>query len=382
MALGNIVVNALNLAQGDFPTVEKFFLFIGVSANAPVTVGGVHFINGQTDLDAMFGSDYSDLKLQISKAKANAGTTWACCAVEVNSFADWDEAVDAAMLLDVKVEAIVVCPPVTGSSDFTAMNNKAIDINTNYGRRVFFIATTRAPAEVPGSPPTVEEWADYGAAMTTLTDGINAPRVMPVPRIFDEWPGMLAGRLCNDQTSVADTPMRVETGALVGIDKPNLPHDGLNQIYNNAIAKQLNDARMTVPQVYPDYPGVFCSDGQTLDAPIGDFAVIENLRVVDKAARAVRLVLIGLVGNRRFNSTPIGEAWAITKLSRPLFEMSRSLVFQGLPVPAEIKPPQSGDVAINWLTRTQVEVFLKVRPFDIPKEITANIVLDLSAPVN
>jgi len=27
-----------------------------------------------------------------------------------------------------------------------------------------------------------------------------------------------------------------------------------------------------------------------------------------------------------------------------------------------------------------VEVFMKARPFDIPKDITANIMLDLSAP--
>lgn len=67
-------------------------------------------------------------------------------------------------------------------------------------------------------------------------------------------------------------------------------------------------------------------------------------------------------------------------MMRPLREMSRSTVFQGIPFPAELKPPQDGDIVVTWITRTQVEVFMKARPFEIPKEITANIVLDLSAP--
>jgi hypothetical protein len=374
VALGKITVNALNLAQGPFPTVEKYFLFIGAGLTNQDTV---LFLNTDSDLDTELGAAESEIKTQIKAARDNAGQNWACVAVPVANGALWDDAVDLAMNQDIRVEGIVICTPIAAQADLTAMQTKALEINTVYGRRVFFIACAAA---IDPTPSTGQTWSTYITALTALTSGASAYRVSVVPNIFPEAIGIYAGRLCSYGTSVADTPMRVETGPLVGVGQSDLPEDKDGVKYSNAHAKSLNDQRYTVPQLYADYPGVFWSDGQTLDAPTGDYTVIENLRVVDKAARAVRLVLIDLLGNRRFNSTPIGEAWAISKLMRPLYEMSRSYAFQGIPFPAELKPPKDGDVAINWITRTQVEVFLIARPFEIPKDITANIVLDLSAP--
>jgi hypothetical protein len=375
MALGKITVNALNLNQGPFPTVEKYFLFIGVGAT---NVGTLLFLNGDSDLDTELGAADSEIKRQIKAAKANAGQNWACCAIPVADGALWAAAFDMAMNNNVKVEACVICTPVVAAADLTAMHTKAVDTNTSYGRRLFFIAAADA---IDPTPTTGDTWAAYVTAMTALTTGLAAMRVTVVPYIFNDAVGIYAGRLCNDQTSVADTPMRVNTGALVGRDQSMLPEDKDGIIYNNAHAKALNDQRFSVPQFYPDYEGLYWSDGQTLDAAIGDYTVIENLRVVDKAARAVRLVLISLVGDRRFNSTPAGTAWAISRLMRPLREMSRSTVFQGIPFPAELKSPVDGDIAITWITRTQVQIFIKARPFEIPKDLTANIILDLTAPV-
>ena len=374
MALGKITVNALNLAQGDFPTVERYFLYVGV---APTNVGNIVFINGDTDLDTVLGSATSDLKTQLKAAKANAGQNWACVAAPVANGALWAPAVDKAMNQDVKVEAIVICSPVTAAADLTAMQTKASDINATFGRRLFFMASAIAIDPTAGTGQT---WSAYITAMTALVSGVSANRVVVVPRISADALGILAGRLCNDQASVADTPMRVQTGALIGLSPEGLAVDKDGVRYNNAHAKALNDVRFSVPQLYADYPGVFWSDGQTLDAPTGDYAVIENLRTVDKAARAVRLVLISLVGDRRFNSTTVGEAWAINNLMRPLREMSKSYTFNGIPFPSELKAPVDGDVAINWVTHTRVEVYMLARMFEIPKEITANIVLDLSAP--
>lgn len=375
MALGKVTVNALNLQQGEFPTVEKFFLFIGVGLT---NQDEVLFLNTDSDLDAELGAAASEIKTQVAAARSNAGQNWACAAIPVADGSAWSAAVDIAMAQDVRVEAVVVCTPVTAGSALTAMQTKALDINTQYGRRLFFIATTRV---IDPTPVTGDTWSEYIADLTAITSGLNAYRVSVVAQIYTTSIGIYAGRLCNYATSVADTPMRVETGTLVGVDQDGLPEDNAGIRYNNAHAKALNDQRYSVPQLYADYPGVFWTDGQTLDAPAGDYQVIENLRVVDKAARAVRLVLIGLLGNRRFNSTPIGEAWAINKLMRPLREMSRSYAFQGIPFPSELKEPKDGDVAIHWITRTQVEIFMIARPFEIPKDITANIILDLSAPV-
>lgn len=374
MALGKITVNALNLAQGEFPSIEKYFLFIGTGV---AHLNELLFLNTDSDLDVELGSADSEIKRQIQAARANAGQNWACAAIPMPNGALWSEAVDMAMNSDVRVEAVVVCTPVESASNLTDMQEKAEEINAMYGRRLFFIACA---AEIDGSPLTGQSWGTYIAQLTTLVSGISAYRVSIVPLIFPNAVGIYAGRLCSYKASVADTPMRTITGALVGSDITDFPVDKDGIAYSNAHAKALNDQRFSVPQTYADYPGVFWSDGQTLDAPAGDYQVIENLRVVDKAARAVRLVLIGLIGDRRLNSEVAGEAWAINKLMRPLYEMSRSYVFQGIPFPAELKSPKDGDIAINWITRTQVEIFMKARPFEIPKDLTANIVLDLSAP--
>ena len=375
MALGKITVNALNLAQGEFPTVEKYFLFVGTG---PANQNTILFLNTDSDLDAELGSAASELKTQVKAARDNAGQNWACVAIPLANGALWADAVDKAMNANIRVEAVVVTTPITSQSNITDMQTKALEINTVYGRRLFFIACAAA---IDPSPTTGQNWSEYITSLQALTNNVSAYRVSVVPMILTDAIGIYAGRLCSYKTSVADTPMRVETGPLVGVDETDLPLDNEGIRYSNAHAEALNDQRFSVPQLYADYPGVFWADGQLLDGPAGDYQVVENLRVVDKAARAVRIVLIGLLGNRRFNSSPVGEAWAISKLMRPLLEMSRSYTFQGIPFPGELKTPQDGDIAINWITRTQVEIFLIARPFEIPKDLTANIVLDLSAPV-
>ena len=375
MATGKVTVNALNLNQGPFPMVEKYFLFIGVGAT---NVDQLLFLNTDSDLDVELGAADSEIKRVVEAAKANAGQNWAAAVIPVADGALWEAAFDMAMNNNIKVEACVVCTPVAVQADLTAMHTKAVETNAEFGRRLFFIATSIAidPTAVTG-----QTWGEYITAQTVLTASLSAMRVSIVPLIYPDAAGIYAGRLCNDQVSIADTPMRVNTGTLIGQDQSTLPTDKDGIIYNNAHAKALNDQRFSVPQFYPDYEGVYWSDGQTLDAALGDYTVIENLRVVDKAARNVRLVLISLVGNRQFNSSPVGTAWATSKLMRPLFEMSRSTEFNGIPFPADLKDPQEGDILINWITRTQVEIFMIARPSEIPKDLTANIILDLSAPV-
>jgi len=376
MSLGKITVNALNLKQGPFPTVENYFLFIGEGADNQDTL---LFLNTDSDLEVELGVADSEIKRQVVAAKANAGQNWAAAVIPVAVGALWDAAVDLAMNENVRVEGIFICTPVTVQADITAMEAKAIDINTTYGRRVFIIA---AAVGIDSTPTTGQSWPAYITAVNDLTDTLAAEHCGIVPYIYDDAVGIYAGRLANAQTSVADTPMRVATGTIVGQDQSTLPVDSLGVTFSNAHVKALNDQRFSLPQFYADYEGVYWTDGQMLDVSAGDYTVIENRRVVDKAARMVRIVLIGLLGDRRFNSTPMGEAWAISKLMRPLREMSRSTVFQGIPFPAELKQPQDGDIVITWITRTQVEIFIKARPFAIPKDITANIVLDLSAPTN
>lgn len=371
MTFPTVTVNALNLKQGPFPTVEKYFLFIGEGATNQDTL---LFLNTDSDLDAELGAADSELKRQIEAAKVNAGQNWACVAIPLADGSLWDPAVDLAMAENIRVEGVFITTPVSVQADLTAMEAKAIEILATYGRRVFFTASA------VGIDSATQSWAEYITAINDLTVTLAAEHVGIVPYIYDDAMGLLAGRLANDQTSVADTPMRVATGSLIGQDQSGLPVDKSGIRYSNAHAKVLHDQRFSVPMFYSDYEGVYWSDGVMLDVTTGDYTVIENRRVVDKAARAVRLVLIGLIGDRRLNSDPTNQEWAINKLMRPLRQMSRSTVFQGIPFPAEIKSPQDGDIVIVWKTRTDVEIYMTARPYEIPKTLTANIVLDLSDP--
>jgi len=46
--------------------------------------------------------------------------------------------------------------------------------------------------------------------------------------------------------------------------------------------------------------------------------------------------------------------------------------------PGEIEAPKDGDIVLVWHSKTKVEVYIKFRPLNCPKDLTANIALDLS----
>ena len=110
------------------------------------------------------------------------------------------------------------------------------------------------------------------------------------------WPtlaGAYAGRLCNRAVSIADSPCRVKTGALVGLGNKPVDKDGIPLPL--ATLQTLEQNRYSVPMWYPDYDGIYWADGRTLDAEGGDYQVIENLRVAYKVARRMRLRAIARI---------------------------------------------------------------------------------------
>jgi hypothetical protein len=131
-----------------------------------------------------------------------------------------------------------------------------------------------------------------------LQDGIAEKAVQLVPLIWRNAPGVLAGRLCNRAVTVADSPARVQTGALIDTGSDELPKDGTGTTVDIATLQALEAQRYSVPMWYPDYDGLYWSDGRTLDVEGGDYQSIETLRIADKAARRVRLLAIGKIGDR------------------------------------------------------------------------------------
>ncbi len=366
MAQGQVSVNNLNLGQGPVTAIERHFLFIGPATK---NVGKLLAINTQNNLDTELGVAASDLKTQITAARNNGGERWACAAVPLAADGDWKKALDQAQSAGISVEGVIITKPVTASAEIEAMHTAAVDLINRYGRRVFVLAASSGIA-------AVQDWSDYRDEQRPLLRDVAAPRVAVVPQLHGNDLGVLAGRLANAAVSIADSPMRVATGALVGLGPTPVDKEGVPLA--SATLAELDKMRFSVPQNYPDYPGMFWGDANLLDAPGSDFSEVENLRIVDKAARRVRILLIQMVADRRVNNTPNSMAYTRLRLMRPLREMSRSVNFAGQQFPGDIQPPKDGDIALVWKNRTTIEAYLRVRPYNCPKDLTANIALDLS----
>ncbi|WP_415843127.1 DUF2586 family protein, partial [Yersinia entomophaga] len=111
-----------------------------------------------------------------------------------------------------------------------------------------------------------EDWAEYLIRLGELQKGIAAPAVQLVPCLWGNEPGVLAGRLCHRAVTIADSPARVATGALLAMGSDTLPVDGNGEVLDLATLQALEALRYSVPMWYPDYDGLYWSDGRTLDA--------------------------------------------------------------------------------------------------------------------
>ncbi len=365
--LGSVQINKLNLTQGPLPEVENHLLFIGECAT---NAGQVLAVGSETNLDTALGATSSLLKTQVEAAISNGGQNFYCSVLPITGATTWEVAVDLAML-SITCEGIVIVDPIEASTDLEAMQTKAAEIMGQYMRPVFFMAAAR-----PLNSET-ETWANYIAAINPLAENIAADQVCVIPYLWGHDLGTLAGRLCNRAVTVADTPMRVKTGPLLGewSDRP-VDKDGIE--ITMAELKQLDANRFSVPQWYPDYPGTYWGDGNMLDVPGGDFQSVENLRVILKAMRKVYPLAVARVGDRLLNSTPASIAYNKMFFMRPLREMAKAVTIQGIPFPGEIHPPTDDAIEIVWKNKTTVEIYIMVRPFNCPKNITVNLALDLS----
>lgn len=370
MALGTVTVINQNLGQGAVPEIERYFLFIGVASSG---LGELIHVNAQSDLDEALGAADSPLKTQLIAARLNGGPEWSALVAPVEvpgaDAPNWAEAVDAAMAAGYSVEAVVVCTPSTIADDLQKMHEKALDILSRYQRRLFFMAC------VPGIL-AAQSWSEYLGERKALTGGLLAPRVLIVPLLHGNDLGALAGRLANVAASIADSPMRVATGPVVGLGPEPVDKDGAP--LSLAHLEALDADRYSVPQTYADYEGTYWGDGNLLDAKGSDFQVVEYLRIIDKICRRIRILLIQRVADRALNRTTASMEAARTALMRPLREMARSTVFAGQQFPGEIEAPADDDLLIEWTSKTAVSVYVVARPHNCPKKLTAYVMLDIS----
>lgn len=361
-------VDQVNQLQGETKDVERTVLFVGIGNT---NIGKTVPVNTQTDFDDVLGRDDSTLKSNIIAAMNNAGQNWSAYVHVMPENAEPLAFVDAVIAAQdiASVEGYVLLTSAT-KEVIDAANTLRATLIAKLGCWVWAIIAVDATQDD-------EIWSDYVARITELQKGISAPSVQLVPKLWGKEPGVLAGRLCTRSVTIADTPARVKTGALIDMGAV-LPVDGKDKEIDLATLQALEKNRISVPMWYPDFDGLYWADGRTLDVEGGDFQSIENLRIVDKVARNVRIRAIAKIGDRSLNNTPNSIETHKSYFARVMREMSRSSQINGVTFPGECKPPKENDVVITWMTKTKVAVYFMVRTYECPKGIEASVILDTS----
>ncbi|MEZ8150705.1 DUF2586 domain-containing protein [Vibrio splendidus] len=373
MATGKVEVNNLNLGQGGIPEIERHLLFIGKTDKAEL-LGKVTRVNNMTNLDEVVADDA--LGANVKAAQLNGKQNWTGAIFGLGADDTWQAAVDLANKND-SFEGICIVDVVKSKDEFTAMQDKATELTSKLGRWVFFLA---ACAGIDATEENGQTWADYETGLLALVKDVSANMVTPVPQLNGNNVGVLAGRLCDRAVTVADSPMRVSTGSLLGLGEMPVDKDG--KALEMSTISVLADARYSLPQWYADMEGVYWTDATTLEAKGGDYQFLEYVRPVHKLNRRVRIKAIRRIADRILNSTPPSIELNRTYFSKDMRDMSKTTEIGGIQFPGEIMPPSDEDVTITWQSKTKVVIGLMVTPHNCPKHIVVNIGLDLSNPAD
>ncbi|HEN3636316.1 TPA: DUF2586 family protein [Yersinia enterocolitica] len=382
MTWPTVTIDQLNQRQGKINEVERTVLFIGSAADDSEIPDDLIALDSQSDITVVLADADTALRENVRAAQRNGGQNWQAYALLLAADAEAGDDMLAILSAQqmISVEGVICTIPITtvpdGRTKIKLYAALRAELTNKYGRWVWSMLTVSGPAALP----VPVSWSAYQAFLAELETGIAAESVQLVPALWGNEAGVLAGRLCHRSVTVADSPARVKTGALIGlgIDTAEMPVDSNGVEVTLAHLRAMHDLRYSVPMWYPDYEGMYWSDGRTLDVVGGDYQIIENLRIVDKVARRVRIQAISKIADRSMNSTPASIAAHQTFFARTMRAMSHSSQINGVMFPGEVKSPQSGDVVITWSDIETVSIYLVVRPYGSAKTIQIGIMLDQS----
>ncbi|SHO57888.1 DUF2586 domain-containing protein [Vibrio quintilis] len=363
MAWPTVIIKILNLKNGPIAGVEYHFLFVGYGKTSG-DVRNLLVVDASTDLTEALKDAGTSLTTTVTAAQLNGGSEWTAGVMILNESDNWQDAVRKANETS-SFEAFVLDFPATDKSLLESAIAMRTELKNKLARETFAICCL---PEINNSAKDGEDWATWLAKTVAIPKGVASEYITVVPRVHADGStlGKYCGRLANQvDASIADSPARVQTGSVVGSTDLLTDKDG--KALELSVLKTLESNRLAVPMWYPDYPGQFWTTGNTLDAPGGDFQDIRHIRVAMKAARRVRIRAISRIGDRKFNSTPQSEARAKLYFTKDLREMALT------GVPGEIYPPDDDDIEIKWVNSTDVELYLKVRPYECPVKITVAI---------
>ncbi|MGF1744977.1 DUF2586 domain-containing protein [Vibrio minamisatsumaniensis] len=372
MAWPTVTINILNMMRGPIPGVEFHFLFV-VYGTVSGTERNLIMVDNTTDFEKSTFDNIDDVHmLTLKAAQLNGKQNWTAGVIVLGQADSWQDAVLKANETS-SFEAVVLDKPDTGTSTLEAAVALRTKLKNTLGREVFMICS------LPGindDETNGETWAGWLAATVAIPKTISNEYITVVPQVHkaNSTVGIYAGRLANQEVSIADSPARVKTGSVLGSTELKTDKDG--KPLELATLKALEADRISVPMWYPDYPGQYWTTGRTLDAPGGDFQDIRHIRVAMKAARKVRVRGIARIADREFNSTPGSEANAKLYFTQDLREMAVVTKIGDYEFPGEIKPPKDEDITITWINSEEVEILLAVTPYECPVKITMGIMLN------
>ncbi|MGM9818854.1 MAG: DUF2586 family protein [Paludibacteraceae bacterium] len=156
-----------------------------------------------------------------------------------------------------------------------------------------------------------------------------------------------------------------------GINLPAFGDGTLLRTIDKAMIEQLDTARYLFLVTKIGQTGSFVNDSHTMDAPTSDYAMIENVRTMDKAVRGIRTYLIPELGGNVYIDSSTGKlqpssvAHLETTANRALEDMEKAGELSGYKV--EIDPEQ------DVLSTSTVEIVIKQVAVGVMRKIKVKI---------
>ncbi|WP_133152472.1 DUF2586 family protein, partial [Vibrio sp. 10N.261.52.A1] len=213
MAWPTVIINILNMMRGPIPGVEFHFLFV-VFGTVSGTERNLIMVDNTTDFaDSTFDNIAPAHMLTLKAAQLNGKQNWTAGVMVLDLADSWQAAVLKANETS-SFEAVVLDKTETGTSILEEAVAFRTELKAKLGREVFMICTLPG---INNDPITGESWAQWLAATVAIPTSIASEYVTVVPQVHKDnsTVGIYAGRLANQEVSIADSPARVKTGSVL-----------------------------------------------------------------------------------------------------------------------------------------------------------------------
>lgn len=372
MAWPTVIIKILNMMSGPIAGVEFNFLFVVYGDVAEGETRNLVMVDNTTDLESDDFSMIDETHLQaLTAAQLNADGEWTAGIMILKEGDSWHDAVFKANETS-SFEATVLVFPAKEKKLLEDAIALRTELKSKLARETFVICTTPA---IDTTADTGQTWAKWLEATVAIQDGVANEYITVVPQVHLENStiGIYAGRLANQNVSIADSPARVKTGSVLGRTALAVDKDG--KALELATLKTLESNRYAVPMWYPDYDGQYWTTGRTLDVDGGDYQDIRHIRVAMKAARKVRVRAIARIGDRELNSTPGSMANAKQYFTQDLREMATTFKIGDYEFPGEIYAPDDDSISLTWVNSEELQIYITVQPYECPVKITVGIMV-------